>query len=102
MLLDHGANVNIANKTGVAVLQIVTKKCKNHSICLNSKLGYKSQELLLLFNYLGQSAIADMLIKLGANVDMRDSDGLTALHWASIKSISNALLNHLILLSMNI
>lgn len=79
LLIDSGANVNF---------QRSIRSCYG---CQRLKIGYTPLMLAVIY---GEKDIIEMLINAGADVNMQDSDGVTALYLAVKKALYSSVKNN--------
>ena len=73
MLLDSGANANQMNSSGESILLVIIREMGFHVSTRNVSKG--------------KSKLIDRLIKLSFRLNVQDSQGRTAAHWAVINNI---------------
>lgn len=78
LFIEHDANVNTQDNKGCTAL---------HKSIRNGRLDTMSDDYneLHLVHCKGQSETAKLLVECGANIDLRDNKGHTALHLAALK-----------------
>lgn len=98
LLLDNGAYCLSFDGAGYAPVHIAAQKghalvlallVEVNKTCLNALDEFKRTPLLWAA-YKGHSATVQMLINMGASVNLIDEGGTTALHWSLISDNSNA------------
>ena len=94
-LIDQGADVNLQTKTGATALhhavwtfetslEIVSSLIKNGAD-VNARGGKNKWTPLMMATARGYCRMVTFLIKHGAYIDLQDSNGHTALHYAMVK-----------------
>ena len=96
-LIDQGADVNLQAKTGATALhhavwtfetslEIVSSLIKNGAD-VNARGGINKWTPLMMATERGYCRMVTFLIEHGAYIDLQDSNGHTALHYAMIKDV---------------
>src|SRR3954470_24594336 len=84
-LLDAGADVNVANEFGATALMLATsepskvKLLLQHGANVNATTQLGRTALMVAASQPGSDAVVDMLLAKGADITVRDKDGLTFL-----------------------
>ena len=83
LLFSKGADINKKDLTGKCPIHNAAERGKFDTVRLLIVLGAEPPLTMLAYN--GQKAIIQMLLRAGANPNMRDSEGHTALTRAALK-----------------
>lgn len=90
ILIDRGADVNVMNKNGTTLHWAATRGISN-----NFTLKFKQPIKILSFLCSGNDKIVDLLVDNGADINLKNNDGKTALDIALEKG---SLITHLSLI----
>jgi ankyrin repeat protein len=85
ILLEQNANVDLRNRNGFNLIALMIARQQGHTVIVQELLMQKLNDLLISASEKGHAKIAELLLKQGASVNVKDADGKTALMFACEK-----------------